>query len=216
MTNAAPATITRAAVLRQALALALGAAVSLGLARFSYALLLGPMRADLGWSYFTAGAMNTGNAAGYLLGAQLMPRAIARFGPRAVLVAGGVGAAVLLALHGLVSSNLLLAGLRLLSGAASAATFVAGGLLAARLGSRAALATPDAAPLSASLVLGLYYGGAGLGIVVSAFLVPAIDGAGAAVVQAQHQAGGDRRSNRRGNRCQAMPGRPGSQPPKGW
>ena len=120
MTDAAAAPITRAAVLRQALALSLGAAVSLGLARFSYALLLGPMRADLGWSYFTAGAMNTGNAAGYLLGALLMPRTMARFGPRAVLVAGGVGAAVLLALHGLVSSNLLLAGLRLLSGAASA------------------------------------------------------------------------------------------------
>ena len=183
MTGAAPAPITRAAVLRQALALSLGAAVSLGLARFSYALLLGPMRADLGWSYFTAGAMNTGNAAGYLLGALLMPRTMARFGPRAVLVAGGVGAAVLLALHGLVSSNLLLAGLRLLSGAASAATFVAGGLLAARLGSRAALAAPDAAPLSASLVLGLYYGGTGLGIVVSAFLVPAVDGAGAGLLR---------------------------------
>ena len=30
-----------------------GAAVSLGLARFSYALLLPPMRADLGWSYLS-------------------------------------------------------------------------------------------------------------------------------------------------------------------
>ena len=28
-----------------------------------------PMRADLGWSYLTAGAMNTVNAAGYLVGA---------------------------------------------------------------------------------------------------------------------------------------------------
>ena len=49
-----------------AAALALGSAISLGLARFSYALLLPPMRADLGWSYLTAGAMNTVNAAGYL------------------------------------------------------------------------------------------------------------------------------------------------------
>ena len=57
------------ATLRTALALALAAAVSLGTARFAYALLLPPMRADLGWSYFTAGAMNTVNAAGYLLGA---------------------------------------------------------------------------------------------------------------------------------------------------
>ena len=196
-------------MLRQALALSLGAAVSLGLARFSYALLLGPMRADLGWSYFSAGAMNTGNAAGYLLGALLMPRTMARFGPRAVMVAGGVGTAVLLALHGLVSSDALLAWLRLLSGAASAATFVAGGLLAARLGSRAVEAVEAvaavrqlpplgrlaawpaghglaavAAPVAASLVLGLYYGGTGLGIVVSAFLVPAIDGAGAGLLRA--------------------------------
>ena len=52
-----------------ATALALGSAVSLGLARFAYALLLPAMRVDLGWSYFTAGAMNTVNAAGYLVGA---------------------------------------------------------------------------------------------------------------------------------------------------
>ena len=58
-----------------AAALALGAAVSLGLARFSYALLLPPMRADLGWSYFVAGAMNTVNAAGDLAGALAAPRA---------------------------------------------------------------------------------------------------------------------------------------------
>ncbi len=170
--SAASADLSRRDVLRQALALSLGAAVSLGLARFAYALLLGPMRADLGWSYLTAGAMNTGNAAGYLLGALLMPRAIARFGPRAALVGGGLATALLLALHGAVGSDTGLALLRLLSGAASAATFVAGGLLAARLGS---LAAGQVAP---GLVLGLYYGGTGLGIVVSALLVPACLGLG--------------------------------------
>ena len=165
----------RRQILGQALALALGAAVSLGLARFSYALLLGPMRADLGWSYFTAGAMNTANAAGYLLGALLMPGWMARHGPRSALVGGGLATAGLLALHGLVASDAGLALLRGLSGAASAATFVAGGLLAARLGSRAA------GLVSPGLVLGLYYGGTGLGIVVSAFLVPAFVGDGAAL-----------------------------------
>ena len=49
--------------LRVAAALALATAVSLGLARFSYGLLLPPMRADLGWSYALAGGMNTANAA---------------------------------------------------------------------------------------------------------------------------------------------------------
>lgn len=170
---------SRSRVLRQALALSLGAAVSLGLARFSYALLLGPMRADLGWSYFTAGAMNTGNAAGYLLGALAMPRLMARVGPKPALVGGGLATALLLALHGLVTDNGALMALRLAAGAASAATFVAGGLLAARLGGQAVAAAAGSG-LGAGLVLGLYYGGTGLGIIVSAFLVPAFDRAGAA------------------------------------
>ena len=51
------------------LGLAMGPAVALGLGRFAYALLLPPMRADLGWNFAQAGAMNTANAAGYLIGA---------------------------------------------------------------------------------------------------------------------------------------------------
>jgi predicted MFS family arabinose efflux permease len=149
-----------------AAALALGAAVSLGLARFSYALLLPPMRADLAWSYFTAGAMNTANAAGYLIGALLAPRWLAAHDPRRVLLAGSVASAVLLAAHGAVLDDATLFALRLLTGVASAASFVSGGLLAARLS--------GARPSSAGLVLGIYYGGTGLGIVVSALLVPPI------------------------------------------
>ncbi|MBP5990500.1 MAG: YbfB/YjiJ family MFS transporter [Piscinibacter sp.] len=151
-----------------ALALALGAAISLGLARFSYALLLPPMRAELGWSYFTAGAMNTVNATGYLVGALLLPRALARLDARTIFLGGGWGAALLLALHGvagsMVRSDALLYALRGLTGVASAATFASGGLLAARLGQQ-----PGARP---SLVLGLYYGGTGLGIVASSLIVP--------------------------------------------
>jgi sugar phosphate permease len=49
--------------------LSMGPAIALGLARFAYALLLPSMRADLGWSFADAGAMNTANAAGYLVGA---------------------------------------------------------------------------------------------------------------------------------------------------
>src|ERR1700761_961960 len=49
--------------------LAMGPAVALGLGRFAYALLLPPMRADLGWNFAQAGALNTANAAGYLIGA---------------------------------------------------------------------------------------------------------------------------------------------------
>lgn len=157
-----------------AVALALGAAVSLGLARFSYALLLPPMRADLGWSYLVAGAMNTVNAAGYLLGALLMPKALARWPARRLLLGGSAVAALLMALHGLVTADAALYALRLAAGVASAATFVAGGLLAAQLAQ-----APTAAgrkPLGSGLVLGLYYGGTGLGIVASALLVPPLAG----------------------------------------
>jgi predicted MFS family arabinose efflux permease len=146
-------------VLWQAAALALGAAVSLGLARFSYALLLPPMRADLGWSYLTAGTMNTVNALGYLVGALLLPRLLRRWPARVLFLAGSAATAALLAAHGLVLGDKALLTLRLLSGLASALTFVCGGLLAARLGS--APVEHGSPRLSAALVLGLYYGGTG-------------------------------------------------------
>ena len=159
-----------------AAALALGSAVSLGLARFSYALLLPPMRADLGWSYFVAGAMNTVNAAGYLAGALAAPSALRRFGARAVFLAGIAVTALALFGHGLVVADATLYALRFVTGVGSAATFVSGGLLAARL-----IAHPTAAPhadsaaaTSAGLVLGIYYGGTGVGIVASALLVPTL------------------------------------------
>lgn len=167
MTDPAPSADPPLPTLAVALALALAAAVSLGLARFSYALLLPPMRTDLGWSYLTAGAMNTVNAAGYLAGALLTPAWLRRFGARPTLLAGGAGAGLLLIAHGLVIGDASLYALRLMTGVASAATFVAGGLLAARLASRGD-------PRAAGLVLGIYYGGTGVGIAVSALLVPAL------------------------------------------
>ncbi len=144
-----------------AAALALAAGVSLGLSRFSYALLLPPMRADLGWNYLTAGAMNTVNAAGYLVGALWMPRALRHWGAHGLLLSGALASAVLLGWHGLVLSDASLYALRFATGMSSAATFVAGGLLAARL-----VGAPP------GLVLGIYYGGTGLGIIASAVVVP--------------------------------------------
>jgi predicted MFS family arabinose efflux permease len=148
----------------QALALAAAAAIALGLSRFSYALLLPAMRADLGWSYVSAGAMNTVNAAGYLAGALAAPWALRRLDARALMLAGGWAAALLLALHGLARSDAALYALRALSGVASAASFVGGGVLAARLAGRE--------PARAGRVLGVYYGGVGLGIVAAALALP--------------------------------------------
>jgi predicted MFS family arabinose efflux permease len=160
-------------ILVVACALALAAAVSLGLARFSYALLLPPMRADLGWSYLTAGSMNTVNAAGYLIGALSIPTWLRHFGARRTLLAGGAATAVLMMAHGLVVGDLPLYALRLLTGIASAATFVCGGLLAARLSGQGSSHVPGRAKAPpAGLVLGVYYGGTGVGIVMSTLLVP--------------------------------------------
>src|SRR3954467_13670339 len=87
-----------------ALALSFGAAVSLGITRFSYALLLPPMRADLQWSYTLAGGMNTANALGYLLGALVTPRLMARMGPARLLIAGALLASLFMGLSGFFTS----------------------------------------------------------------------------------------------------------------
>jgi MFS family permease len=147
-----------------ALALSIGAALSLGITRFSYGLLLPSMRTDLDWSYTLAGAMNTVNAFGYLLGALMTPRLLQRFGASRLLVVGSVLASIFMGLSGFFTSSTLLLSQRLLAGVASAFVFIAGGLLAARLGALD--------PARGGFLIGLYYGGTGFGIVLSAFLVP--------------------------------------------
>ena len=144
----------------------MGAAVSLGVTRFAYGLLLPPMREDLGWTYLLAGAMNTANALGYLLGALATPRLLTRFAPTAILLYGALLASLFMGLCGFFVEAAPLLLQRLLAGVASAFVFVCGGLLAARL---AALQ-----PRRSGFLLGLYYGGTGFGIVASAWLVPAV------------------------------------------
>lgn len=147
-----------------ALALSVGAALSLGITRFAYGLLLPAMREDLAWSYTLAGAMNTVNAAGYLFGALLAPWALRRWDPVLLLSRGALAATLFMALSGFFTDASVLLVQRLLAGVASASVFVTGGLLAARLGARD--------PQRAGWLLGVYYGGTGLGITVSALLVP--------------------------------------------
>jgi predicted MFS family arabinose efflux permease len=60
--------------------LGIAPAVGLGICRFAYSLVLPDMRDSLGWSYSTAGFMNTINAAGYLVGALGASGFIRRFG----------------------------------------------------------------------------------------------------------------------------------------
>ena len=80
--------------------LSLGAAVSLGITRFAYGLLLPTMRADLGWSYTLAGAMNTANAAGYLVGALMTPGLLRRCKATSLMWLGSLLASVFMATSG--------------------------------------------------------------------------------------------------------------------
>ena len=152
--------------LRLALMLSLGAAISLGITRFAYGLLLPPMRADLNWSYTLAGAMNTVNALGYLLGALVTPALMRRLGAARLLLWGAALASVFMALSGFFVEAAPLLVQRLLAGVASAFVFITGGVLAARVGTLQ--------PGRGGLLIGLYYGGTGLGIVASALVVPVV------------------------------------------
>ncbi|WP_338340525.1 YbfB/YjiJ family MFS transporter [Burkholderia vietnamiensis] len=163
--GAGTAEADRMAAWRLAVRLSLGSAIALGLARFSYALLLPPMKADLGWSFAEAGALNTANAAGYLLGALVFPLLSRRWRAGTLLTAGCVLTVSLMAACGLVSGTDALLAARVATGSGSALIFISGGVLAARLAS--------ASPRDAGLLLGLYYGGTGWGIVASSLLVPA-------------------------------------------
>jgi predicted MFS family arabinose efflux permease len=143
--------------------LAMAPAVTLGFARFAYGLLLPEMRDDLGWSYAEAGLMNTANAVGYLLGALAAPPVGARIGSRRGLTAGMLVTGLALLLSAATASFPALLTFRLAAGVAAGVSFVAGSTLAARLASQA--------PSRATLILGIYVAGGGLGIVVSGVLL---------------------------------------------
>ena len=145
----------------------MGPAVGLGLGRFAYALLLPAMRLDLGWSYAAAGAMNTANAVGYLIGALAAAPIAARFGDKRGFALGLLLATASLFATGWSSDYALLAVLRAVAGAAGALSLITGGALAAAAGGGGGKGRP-------TLALGVYFGGAGFGMVVSAFAVPAL------------------------------------------
>ncbi|WP_188963519.1 YbfB/YjiJ family MFS transporter [Deinococcus aquiradiocola] len=153
------------APLLTAAGLALGAAVALGFGRFSYALLLPPMRASLGWTYTQAGGMNTANGAGYLLGALLAPLLIGQLGARPAFLASMLFTALTLLVTALVTPFWALLALRGLTGLSGAVTFTAGGLLAAQAASRAPAR-------QAGAVLTTFYAGASLGILLTGLGLP--------------------------------------------
>lgn len=147
--------------------LALGPAVALGFARFSYALLLPAMRADLHWSYAAAGFSNTANALGYLLGALITAPVAARIGNKRAFAIGLAVTVAALVGSGLTGNFLALAALRAIAGAAGALPFITGAALAAASGGGGSATRP-------ARMLGVYFGGGGLGMLIAALLVPEI------------------------------------------
>jgi predicted MFS family arabinose efflux permease len=147
--------------------LAAGPAVVLGMARFAYGLLLPGMRADLHWSFAQAGTINTANALGYLAGAMIAPRVSARLGRGATFLGGIAAVDAVLAATALASGFGVLLLLRVVAGVAGALVFITGMDLTAWLG-RGRSGT------RAAVLLGVYVGGSGLGIVLSGFAVPPI------------------------------------------
>jgi predicted MFS family arabinose efflux permease len=145
--------------------LAMGPAVALGLARFAYALLLPAMRADLGWSFANAGAMNTANAGGYLVGALVAVPFGRRAGDKRVFVVSLLLTSLAVGAAGLTADFSWLLALRLVAGFTGALAFVSG----AALTSAAAVGGSKS---RAPTLLGLYFSGAGVGVMASALTVP--------------------------------------------
>jgi predicted MFS family arabinose efflux permease len=162
----APLLATKSTHLGVVAGLAMGPLVGLGLGRFAYALLLPAMRVDLDWSYAQAGVINTANAVGYLIGALLAAPVAARIGNKRGFLFGLLATAASLLATGSSSDYATLAALRAVAGAAGALSLITGGVLAAAAGG-----SDGKRP---ALALGLYFAGAGFGMVVSAFTVPVV------------------------------------------
>ena len=141
--------------------------VALGCSRFAYALLLPAMRSDLGWSFTTAGLMNTVNAVGYLVGALGTAWAAAKLGQRPAFVGSLVITVLALAATSASSSLEVLLAVRTILGIAGAGAFVLGGAITSTISRRHT-------PHRAAVLIGTYFAGGGVGIVSSGLLVPAV------------------------------------------
>ncbi|USQ80570.1 YbfB/YjiJ family MFS transporter [Ornithinimicrobium faecis] len=148
-----------------AIGLAAGPLVALGLARFAYALLLPAMSDDLSWSYSAAGALNTTNAAGYLVGALLAAPLARAMGTRRAFLAGTAVTTLAIGLTATTSLYAVLLTIRFVAGLAGALAFVLGAVLVAEASHRGSRGR-------AAVLLGVYFGGAGAGIVAAGLLVP--------------------------------------------
>ena len=156
-----------------ALLLSFGPSVSNSFARFAYALVLPAMREDLQLSYAQAGWLGTANALGYLAGAVLTWLLVRRTGNRALFGIGMAVTALALVATGLSADLAWLTAARVVAGVSGAMVFISGGALSGNVFA----GRPD---LATRTIL-LYFGGAGIGLMLSAVAIPwLLDARGAA------------------------------------
>jgi len=149
-----------------AIGLCLGPAVSNGLARFAYGLVLPAMKQDLGWTYTQAGWINTANAIGYLVGALLALGVIRTLGPQRLFIGGIVLTAFALVASGLTRDFWLLSLCRILAGIGGAPALIAGSAMVS------SLFKGDAA--RNSMAIAVYFGGGGIGMLLTGVSIPFI------------------------------------------
>ncbi len=154
--------LTKSNPIKIALALSLGAAVSLGFARFNYALLLPAMRQDLAWTYTQAGSMNTANALGYMFGALMAAPIGKRVGLARTFWVSIIVVGIAMFVTGLVSDFTMLLIFRTLAGFFGATTFIIGATLASQL----------AGTGRGGLILGIYFSGIGIGVFLASLGLP--------------------------------------------
>jgi predicted MFS family arabinose efflux permease len=151
--------------LAAALALGLSVAAGHGIGRFGYALVMPAMQADMHWTFEQASWMNTANALGYVAGTLtgflmlrwVTPRALFRWG--LLLTAGSV------LTTSAVRDLPLLALMRVISGLGTAWSFSTGAALVAERYADS--------PVKGAAT-GLFFGCAGVGMVITALTAPGL------------------------------------------
>ena len=137
----------------------------LGLARFAFGMMLPGMAQDLGLDYSQQGLLGTGYFVGYLLTVATLPYLAPRLGARKIVTAGLL--TITLALGGISQSSdfVVLTILYSIAGVGSGAAYVP----------VMSLASHWFHPSHRGRAAGIFLGGAGLGIIVSGFVVPRLE-----------------------------------------
>jgi predicted MFS family arabinose efflux permease len=145
--------------------LASGPMAVIGLARFAYALAVSAMRLEMHWSYVMVGALNSANAVGYLAGALVFGALERRVEDRPLFLTSLAATAASLVVFAFAKHFPVLLVIRTITGIASAVCFIAGASIATRFGAARS-------PREGGLLLGIYFGGTGAGIVLSGIGMP--------------------------------------------